>query len=94
MTFYLKFSESEEEIIKKGMEEHMQETMDLVLAKDGWEFVSMPDLSKKQFMNPAKSHGLENDDQTHSFIQFISLGTNFASLDFTQRLLFIRSRSE
>ena len=35
MTFYLKFSESEEEIIKKGMEEHMQETMDLVLSKDG-----------------------------------------------------------
>ena len=58
-------------------------------AKDGWELVSMPDLSKRQLMNLAKSHDLENDDQTHSFIQLISLGTNFACSDFVERLLLI-----
>jgi hypothetical protein len=89
MTFYLKSNESQDELIKKGLEEHLQETVERLKAKDGWELVSMPDLSKRQLMNLAKSHDLENDDQTHSFIQFISLSTNFASLDFTQRLLLI-----
>jgi len=88
MTFYVKSNEYDEEI-KKGLEEHLQATVDVLKSKDGWELLNMPDLSKKEMMSLARKHGLGEDDQTRSFVQFISLGTNFASLDFTQRLLLI-----
>lgn len=89
MTFYVKTKEENDEEIKKGLEEHLQATVEVLKHKDGWELLNMPDLSKQELMSLARAHGLEEDDQTRSFVQFISLGTNFASLDFTQRLLLI-----
>lgn len=89
MTFYVKTKEENDEEIKKGLEEHLQATVDVLKHKDGWELLNMPDLSEQELMSLARAHNLGEDDQTRSFVQFISLGTNFASLDFTQRLLLI-----
>jgi len=39
----------------------------------------------KELTDVAEKSGLSNDEQTRSFCKFISIGTNFASMDFASR---------
>jgi hypothetical protein len=51
-----------------------------------WEHIDISQLSRSSYSLVASHHGLTNDLQTRLFCDFLSLATNFASLDFNQRI--------
>lgn len=72
--------------IKKDLRAHLENTFRRIKSHDGWDLLDIPHLSENELLTAAKNHGLENDSQTRAFCKFISIGTNFASLDFQTRL--------
>lgn len=77
---------SESMKIKKDLKEHLDRTAEIIRNHDGWNMVNMSEISERELLRVAEQHGLESDGQTRTFCKFISIGTNFASLDFKQRL--------
>ena len=72
--------------IKQELRDHLIKTEKKVKSLDGWDLVNIPDISERELLKIANRHGLENDEQTRNFCKFISIGSNFASLDFKDRL--------
>jgi hypothetical protein len=75
-----------EDKIKRDLKIHLDSTADMLRRDNEWHMVDIPEISESELMKIAGRHGLENDAQTRSFCKFISLGTNFASLDFAHRI--------
>lgn len=71
--------------IKTDLKDHLDKTANQIKAYDGWNYINIPEISQKELMQAVRAHGLENDAQTKDFCKFISIGTNFASLDFKGR---------
>lgn len=72
--------------IKRDLKDHLEKTADIIRTHDGWNMINIADISERELLRVAEQNGLENDQQTRTFCKFISIGTNFASLDFKQRL--------
>lgn len=72
--------------IKKDLKEHLERTAEIIRTHDGWNMVNMSEISERELLSIAAQSGLDQDMQTRTFCKFISIGTNFASLDFKQRL--------
>lgn len=72
--------------IKRELKEHLDRTAEIIRSHDGWNLINMAEISERELMRVAEQSGLESDQQTRTFCKFISIGTNFASLDFKQRL--------
>ena len=70
--------------IKAELDVHLDETVKFIKESNECK-LNIPDLSMNELMDVANKNGLENDDQTRSFCKFISIGTNFASMNFVQR---------
>lgn len=51
-----------------------------------WENINLREISEKTLTKNIKKYNLENDEQTRIFCKFISIATNFASVDFSIRL--------
>ena len=75
--------------IKHDLDAHLSNTANQIKSHDGWNVVNIPEISELSLLSAAREHGLESDPQTRSFCKFISLGTNFSSLDFTRRFQMI-----
>jgi uncharacterized membrane-anchored protein YhcB (DUF1043 family) len=75
-----------EDKIKRDLKVHLDTTAEMIRRDNEWHMVNIPEISELELMNIAGRHGLENDAQTRTFCKFISLGTNFASLDFAHRI--------
>ena len=75
-----------EKKIEKDLKAHLEQTAQTIRTHDGWNMVNMSEISERELLAVAEQHGLESDQQTRTFCKFISIGTNFASLDFKQRL--------
>jgi hypothetical protein len=75
-----------DKMIKNDLKLHLDKTAEDIKQHDGWNVINLSELSQKELMGIAAYHGLENDAQTRDFCKFISLGTNFASMNFTDRL--------
>lgn len=82
-------SEASGNVIKSELEEYLKQTADSLNPRDAWEHLNIPELSENELMALANNHDLNSDEQTRTFCKFIALGTNFASVDFTQKLLLI-----
>lgn len=72
--------------IKKDLKDHLDRTAAIIRSHDGWNMIDMAELSERELLQVASQNGLDTDQQTRTFCKFISIGTNFASLDFKQRL--------
>ncbi|CAF0883353.1 unnamed protein product [Brachionus calyciflorus] len=72
--------------IKRDLRDHFEKTIKKIRSHDGWDLLNIPVISENELLDAAKTHGLENDSQTREFCKFIAIGTNFASLDFRERL--------
>jgi hypothetical protein len=78
-------SKKKEKQIKQELDSHLIQTVKLIKENDGWNKIDIPTLSMKELTDVAEKSGLSNDEQTRSFCKFISIGTNFASMDFASR---------
>lgn len=74
-----------EKQIKHELDEHLDKTVKLIKDNNGWNTVNIPLISQNELIEIAQKEGLQNDEQTRSFCKFISIGTNFASMNFVQR---------
>lgn len=74
-----------EKQIKKELDEHLDQTVVQIKEANAWNSVNIPEISQKELLQVAETVGLQEDDQTRSFCKFISLGTNFASMNFVSR---------
>ena len=76
-----------EEKIKKDLKVHFDRTAEMIrTSQNEWHMLNIPETSESELARVAEKHGLEKDEQTRSFLKFISIGTNFASLDFANRI--------
>ena len=74
-----------EKQIKHELDEHLDKTVKIIKDNNGWNTVNIPLISQNELIEIAQKEGLQNDEQTRSFCKFISIGTNFASMNFVQR---------
>jgi hypothetical protein len=75
-----------EEKIRKDLKVHFDRTAEMIRNQNEWHIIDLPKSSMNELTRIAEKHGLENDQQARSFMKFISIGTNFASLDFAHRI--------
>ena len=78
-------SKKKEKQIKQELDSHLKQTVKLIKDNDGWSKIDIPSLSMKELTDVAEKSGLSEDEQTRAFCKFISIGTNFASMDFASR---------
>jgi hypothetical protein len=76
----------EKDKIKNDLKIHLEKTAQEIRSHDGWSKIKIPDLSEAELLKIASKSGLHDDEQTRSFCKFIAIGTNFASLNFAQRI--------
>ena len=74
-----------EKQIKKELDEHLDKTAQQIKETNAWNSLNIPEISANELIEVAQVNGLSEDEQTRSFCKFISLGTNFASLNFVSR---------
>jgi hypothetical protein len=75
-----------DQMIKKDLKIHIENTTKKIKDHDGWNMINISELSEIELIRASTRHGLENDLQTRDFCKFISIGTNFASMDFKTRI--------
>ena len=72
--------------IKEDLRDHLLTTQEKLITLDGWDLVNMPKISERELLESTNQNDLENDEQTLILCRFISISSNFASLDFKTRL--------
>lgn len=79
------FEVNQEETDNK-IQEDCVETADILSKQDEWILLDAPRCSEEELQREIAHYGLENDLQTARFCKFVSLATNFASLQFVERI--------
>jgi hypothetical protein len=72
--------------MKNDLKDHLDKTARELRARDGWDLINLAQLSELELIDHVTQHDLINDDQTRKFCKFISIGTNFASLAFHDKM--------
>ncbi|CAF0803202.1 unnamed protein product [Brachionus calyciflorus] len=73
-------------MIKEGIKTHLDYTVQQVISHNGWDRVNIREISENDLLSMAQDEGLSTDSQIRDFCKFISIATNFSSLDFCDRL--------
>lgn len=76
----------DETISDEEIKKHILPYENDIRNRDGWLDIKMPQLSQDELLKCVEENGLENDEQTRLFVQFVTLANNFSSMEFKKKL--------
>lgn len=79
-------TQHDETVVKDQLSAYFSNVEEIVQNRDGWIDIDIPKLSEERLLQVIQENGLQSDQQTKLFCQFLSLSTNFASMQFQNKL--------
>lgn len=74
-----------EENLKKELESHLEKAAKRIKDQNG-DWLNLADICERELNKLAEESDLKNDKQTGYFCKFVALSTNFASMNFVERM--------
>lgn len=72
--------------IKQDLASHLERTAKQIIDNEEWNSINIAGLCQKELADLVDENDLANDPQTGYFCKFVSIATNFASMNFVDRL--------